>query len=148
MRGHHQRYIDEVNAMMPPWYERKRVGHGKIVTTIDLTFHTVIGDFGVQKGTPSDVFSCVPDTGYFRMHKAAILHDEARKKLPRMVADYLFYSEMHAAIRDIRAALYKTTCPAEVIDREIVRLSRVASAYMLGVSGWIGSAYIWLDRIF
>ena len=98
----------------------------------------------------SDLFSCVSDTGYIRFHRAAILHDRQREdpEITRSVADFNFFCEMLAAITDIRALLLATDCPQSVVDKEIVRMSRIACKYMMGVSGALGSAYIWLGGLF
>ena len=145
MRGKHRRYIAIVNAMTPDWYEKKG---GKFITTRELVFDTIAGDYVVKTRTKTDLFSCVPDTGYIRFQMAAVLHDDARKRMPRHVADLMFFLEMCRAIQDIRKALCLTSCPRRVINRECVRLARIAALYMIGVSGVIGSIYIKLDKWF
>jgi len=146
MRGKHRKFIDEVNAQFDPFYIQE--GRGKYRTIRPLVFDTVAGPFAVKSGTETDLFSKVSNTGYIRFHMAAVFHDEARKKYNRVLSDFMFLVEMVAAIKDIRAAFLNTTCPKKVIDKECFRLARVASLYMLGVSGLIGSLYIKLDKWF
>ena len=147
MRGHHGQYIDQVNSMTPLAYCRF-AGDKKVTVIRQLEFQTAFGPEVVEDGCRSDLFSCVPDTSYRRFHLASILHDAARRTRSRHCADAMFAGEMAAAIADIVDMLRKTDCPAKVIEREAVRLHRVASLYTLGVSGVVGSAYIWFDRIF
>jgi len=148
MRGHHKQYIDEVNMQFPNWYVK--IGKKKWRTTIPLSFSTLIGYYPISEGRETDLFSCVPNTGYTRFHKASLLHDELRKdpEISRVVADFCFLFEMIDAIKDIYHALKKTSCPQKVINREVFRLCRVASLYMLGVSGLIGTIYLKLDKYF
>lgn len=147
MRGKHKHYIELVNNHTLPWYEKKGK---KVITTRPLTF-SVKGDlYIVPEGIETDLFSCVPDTGYTRFHRAALLHDVLRgdPEVSRRVADYCFMIEMVDAIEDIGYSLRITDCPEKVVDREMVRLCRISSLYMIGVSGLIGSIYLKLDKIF
>jgi hypothetical protein len=147
MRGHHRQYIDRVNAMTPLAYFRF-AGDRKVTVIRTLEFQTAFGIEQVNAGMQSDLFTCVPDTSYKRFHLASILHDHARRTRSRHCADAMFAGEMAAAITDIVRMLRQTDCPAKVIEREALRLHRVASLYTLGVSGLVGSVYIWFDKIF
>lgn len=146
MRARHRRYIDLVNTHTEPWYRRD----GKLfITTTDLLFRTTFGLYTIPAGTKTDLFSMVPDTGYIRFHKAALLHDTLRgdPSVSRRAADLNFFFEMTHAIQDIQLSYCSTDCDQRVVDKEIFRLCRLASMYMLGVSGLIGSAYIAADKV-
>ena len=148
MRGKHKHYIDEVNKYTLPWYAKKGK---KFITTRGLTFVILGGDLKeIPPYTETDLFSCVPDTGYIRFHMASLLHDELRKDpdVSRWLADASFFFEMAQAVDDIYRDLIGEGCPQKVADREAKRLARIASLYMLGVSGLIGSIYLKLDKIF
>lgn len=147
MRKHHAHIIAAVNAQFTPWYESAKKDW---VTTVDLDFDTLRGKYHIPAGTKTDLFSCVPNTGYTRFHKAALLHDRLRADaaVSREIADVCFHQEMIAAIADIHRALLLTDCELKVIERETFRLSRVAALYMLGVSGKIGTLYLWADKLF
>jgi len=118
VRGNHRHYIRAVNTLSLP-FDRK-VCRGRWVTTRPVHFDTPDGRYEAADGTDYDRFSVVPDTGYIEFWKSSLLHDTARadKDIPRYVADYWFMQDM---------------------------LKRM---YSLGVSGKLGSIYIWLDRIF
>jgi len=145
MRGHHAHYIGEVNAMSEPWYVK--IGRNKWRTTRDLIEDRPHGKSMIPAGTVWDMFSCVPNTGYIEFHKASLWHDVERKFIEREQADYNFLVDMMKRIATIRDCLLATDCEREVIDVEIVRLSRIAALYEIGVSGKIGSIYIWLDKV-
>lgn len=148
MRGHHARYIDLVNTHALPWYDN--LGRGNVVSTVPMTYWLPDGIYHIPAGVQSNLFSCVPDTGYIEFHKSAFLHDYQRADpdIPRYVADFNFTWDMLRRIEHIRRILIEhTDCPRRVVDREVIRLTRLAALYSLGVSGKIGSAYIWLDKI-
>ncbi len=148
MRGNHGQYINEVNRQFDPWYEPLK--KGRVRTTRDLSFDTPYGPYKIPAGRVSDLFTGVPDTGYIRFHKAALLHDAMRGDdgTPRIMSDICFFLEMVSAIREIHAAYKKTDCPRRVVDVEIRRLCRLSAMYLLGVSGLIGSLYLKLDKWF
>jgi hypothetical protein len=150
VRGHHERYIADVNAATTPWYTAapKR---GRVVSTVNLVYMLPDGRYEIPAGTISDLFSCVPDTGYIEFHKSALLHDTQRadKDIPRQVSDYNFAWDMHRRIEHIRRVLMlHTDCPLPVVNREVIRLTRIAAVYSLGVSGAVGSLFIKLDKWF
>jgi hypothetical protein len=149
VRGHHERYIAAVNDATPPWYTAapKR---GRVVSTVNLVYMLPDGRYEIPAGTISDLFSCVPDTGYIEFHKSALLHDTQRadKDIPREVADYNFGWDMDRRIEHIRRILLSTDCPRNVVHREVIRMSRVSAAYRFGVSGKMGSIWIKLDKWF
>ena len=149
MRGSHSKYIGQVNVVNPCWYIP--VGRKRWRSVIDLWYVLPDGTHAmVPSGTETDLFSCVPDTGYWELHKSAHLHDWMRKQpqYSRAFSDDAFAADMHLRITHIRRMLQRTDCPEDVTDREMVRLRRMASMYVIGVSGWIGSVYIALDRWF
>lgn len=145
MRKNHSHYIDAVNEMTSPFYIK--VGKNRWRTTDDVMFSHPTKVHTVRSGTEWDMFSCVPNTGYIEFHKSSLGHDIERKQLPRYQADYNFSWDMHHRIEIIRRRLQSTDCPQAVIDKEIVRLTRIASLYTIGVSGKLGSLYIWLDKV-
>ena len=149
MRGNHSRYIDQVNDMQPPWYRKSGKG-GHVTSLHDMTYYLPDGRYMIAGGTESDLFSCVPDTGYVEFHKSAFLHDHQRtnRAISRQTADWNFAWDMIKRIEHIRRCLQVTDCPHKVIERETIRLTRLASLYSIGVSGLIGSAYIKLDKWF
>lgn len=148
MRGSHGKYIYLVNEQYPSWHVN--VSPGLWRTAFYIEFDTIVGKYGIAEGILTDLFTVVPDTGYYRFQKASLLHDCMRRdtKTQRHVADVCFFFEMLAAVRDIREALMKTDCPQDVIDAEVARLSRVACLYMLGVNSWIGTLYLKFDKYF
>lgn len=149
MRGKHKHYIEIVNRWTEPYYEpcsRKRVR-----TTKRLVYQLPDGSvYEVDAGTKTDLFSGVPDTGYLEFHKAAILHDQLRDHpdYSRYYADFCFDVEMKRRIALIRTRLLDAGCPKKVVDKEVIRLCRLAAIYLIGVSGLVGSLYIKLDRWF
>jgi len=144
MKRKYRKYVDQVNAQYAPWH--KKIGRRKWITTRPMIVQSRL----IPAGTETDLFSCVPDTQYIRFHVASLGHDldRADPKVPRTLADARFLFEMVYAIRDIYAAFLKTDCPEKVVNKEIFRLCRVASLYMLGVSGKVGTAYLWLSKLF
>lgn len=148
MRKHHQRFIDIVNDNTPVFDEK--IGHNEWRTLVPITFYTPDGDYVVPPGVTYDRFSCVSNTDYEEFSKASLLHDIARldPEVPRQVADFWFYDDMVYRIEVIRSKLLRAGCEKAVVDREVIRLSRIASIYMIGVSGRIGTLYLWLDKIF
>lgn len=150
MRGNHKHYIDQVNEICKPWYVKVRRRRWR--TTVDMQF---ILSYGVMvtipAGTEWDMFSCVPNTGYLEFHKSSLLHDwmrRHRKFYSRYEADHCFSHDMAQRIYNIRNILLETDCDRKVVHREVIRLDRIAAIYTLGVSGKIGTIYIWLDKIF
>jgi hypothetical protein len=150
MRGHHLESIAAVNAMCKPYYVR--TGRKRYRVTSPVLYELPCGHgFVLPVGMEGDLFTCVPDTGYLEFHKSAWLHDALRLRkdvYSREFSDFAFAYDMHRRIAVIRSQLLLAKCPVKVVDREAVRLTRLASMYALGVSGLIGSAYIALDKWF
>jgi hypothetical protein len=149
MRGNHGEYIAMCNAQTGIWYEP--VKRGRVRSTVPMVYYLPDGRYEIPAGTVSDLFSVVPDTGYIEFHKSAFLHDYQRGAghgVARERADYNFSWDMTQRIQHIRRALIACECPRPVLDREAIRLTRLAAMYSLGVSGLIGSAYIAMDKWF
>ncbi len=149
MRGNHGEYIAMVNAQCKAWYEPAK--RGRVRSIMPMVYYLPDGIYEIPAGTVSDLFSVVPDTGYIEFHKSAFLHDHQRGAghgVSRERADYNFSWDMTQRIQHIRRALIACECPRAVLDREAIRLTRLAAMYSLGVSGLIGSAYIALDKWF
>ena len=147
MRGSHAKYIARVNHLEPCWYVTE--GRKRYRSVEALRYDLPNGhDVVIPTGVVTDLFTLVPDTGYWEMHKAAHLHDWLRdcEHHTRRFSDHAFAYDMAIRISIIRQRLRHVGCPAKVIDREAIRLTRMAALYVLGVSGWVGSVYIALDK--
>jgi hypothetical protein len=125
-----------------------QVKRRKWVTTRDLTTRTPVGDVSIIAGMETDLFSKVPDTDHPSFWLASVVHDYMRtsKDWTRKEADIAFSFLMHQAAITIRARMEEDHGKREA-NKECIKLMRVASLYLIGVSGVIGSVYIGVGKL-
>ena len=118
------------------------------VTTRNLSVPTPVGLVVIDAPFETDLFSKVPDTNHPEFWLASVVHDYMRtsKAWTRKEADIAFCFLMTQAAIDIRARMANVS-DERTANKECIRLMRVASLYLIGVSGVIGSVYIGVGKL-
>ena len=118
------------------------------VTTHAMTVRTPVGDVVIEDGFGTDLFSKVPDTDHPEFWLASVVHDFMRTSplWTRLEADIAFGFLMHTATITIRERMAVERNERQA-NKECIRLMRVASLYLIGVSGVIGSGYIAFGKL-
>jgi len=142
------------------WFKRKpypytvtdwlsRVSRTEWVVTHEIAVYTPVGVVGVPELFETDLFSAVPDTKHPEFWLASVVHDFMRKSKDwtRAEADIAFGYIMHDAAVGIRERMLAGNKSEREANKECIRLMRVASLYLVGVSGLLGSGYIGLGRL-
>lgn len=137
------------------WLEK--TGRNEWATTRDLTVHTPVGALWVPNGTKTDLFSKVPNTQHEGFWLASVVHDLMRRsdRWSRVEADIAFIYLMVEAALYVRKEMLVLVCEDDLslcehkrkANKECVRLLRIASLYLLGVSGVVGSVYIGFGKL-
>ncbi len=127
------------------WYEK--VGRNRWRLTEELVFETLFGEVRAPVGYETDFFSLVPDTRHDEFKKQSVLHDRMRETHSRIESDIAFLLGMVEASVRIYRELIDSGANKRRAQKELLRLLRVSCLYMLGVSGKIGSLYIWFSRL-
>ena len=134
-----------------------QTGRRTWVTTQELTVYAAVGAVVVPSAFDSDLFSKVPNTDHPEFWLASVVHDFMRrsKDWTRVEADIVFGELMFNAAIEIRLSMLmvpdEDTVSLEEHTRKAnkacIRLMRVSSLYLLGVSGMVGSTYIGLGKL-
>ena len=119
------------------------------VTTHKMTVGTPVGDVTIPDAFETDLFSKVPDTDHPEFWLASVVHDFMRKskRWTRAQADIAFGYIMNDAAVVIRARMLEEGASERQADKVCIRLMRVGSLYLVGVSGLLGSAYMGIGRL-
>ena len=126
-----------------------RVSRNEWVVTHNTSVNTAVGAVTIPELFETDLFSAVPDTNHPEFWLASVAHDFMRRsdEWNRVEADIAFGYIMQDAAVTVRERLLAGNKSERTANDECIRLMRVASLYLLGVSGLIGSGYIGLGKL-
>ena len=107
------------------------------VVTHAISVYTPLGVVAIPELTETDLFSAVPDTKHPEFWLASVVHDFMRrsKDWTRAQADIAFGYLMQDAAVSIRERMLAEGATERQANKECIRLMRVASLYLVGVSG-------------